>query len=72
MEGCCQAYILFMQQSVSERIKKLRQEIAEIQAAYREPSKSRESSPKDRQDRRLQRLQEIIDELLALTDWKKT
>jgi predicted house-cleaning noncanonical NTP pyrophosphatase (MazG superfamily) len=47
-----------MPQSVKERVAKLREEIAEIGASD--------------QERRLQRLQEIMDELMSLTDWKKT
>jgi hypothetical protein len=61
-----------MQQPVRERITKLREEIAEIAGAnrlYLQRGK-RTADAADHQ-RRLQRLQEILDELLSLTDWKK-
>jgi hypothetical protein len=60
-----------VQDLVSERIKKLREEIAQIQAANRALGASRRSNEQADQERRLQRLKEIVDELLALTDWKK-
>jgi hypothetical protein len=54
-----------------ERIKELRQEITKISAENRRLlGKKHGSAPSD-QERRLQRLQEILDELAALTDWKK-
>jgi hypothetical protein len=63
-----------MQEPVRERIRKLRQEIAEISEAnrlYLQGSKRMCSLGAADQERRLQRLQEILDELLSLTDWKK-
>jgi hypothetical protein len=62
-----------MQQPVKERIANLREEIAQISEANRlhlQGSKKMSGSASD-QERRLQRLQEILDELVALTDWKK-
>jgi len=53
-----------MPRLVSERIKKLREEIAQISEANRTQMHRRD-------ERRLQRLQEILDELMTLTDWKK-
>jgi len=62
-----------MQNSVKERIAKLRGEIAEISEANRLYLRSGKNKPGAAGDheRRLQRLQEILDELVALTDWKK-
>ena len=62
-----------MQQPVKERIAKLREEIAQISEAnrlYLHGGKKMAGSSSDH-ERRLQRLQEILDELMALTDWKK-
>jgi hypothetical protein len=62
-----------VQNPVKERIVKLRDEIAQISEAnrlYLKGGKRMPGSVGDRQ-RRLQRLQEILDELVALTDWKK-
>jgi hypothetical protein len=62
-----------MQKSVKERIVKLREEIAQISEAnclYARGGKKLPGSAGDHA-RRLQRLQEILDELVALTDWKK-
>jgi hypothetical protein len=62
-----------MQTPVKERIVKLREEIAQISEANRlhlQGSKKIPGAAGD-QERRLQRLQEILDELLSLTDWKK-
>lgn len=62
-----------MQEPVKERIVKLRREIAEISEAsrlYLQGSKRMPLAAAD-QERRLQRLQEIRDELLMLSDWKK-
>ena len=62
-----------MPQSVKERVGKLREEIAEISEAnrqYLQGGKKMIGAPD--QERRLQRLQEIMDELMSLTDWKKT
>jgi hypothetical protein len=61
-----------MQQPVRERIARLREEIAQIAGANRFylQSGKRTADAADHQ-RRLQRLQEILDELMSLTDWKK-
>jgi hypothetical protein len=62
-----------MQEPVKERIAKLREEIAQISEAnrmYVQGGKKIPSAAGDH-ERRLQRLQEILDELMALTDWKK-
>jgi hypothetical protein len=62
-----------MQTPVKDRIAKLREEIAQISEAnrnYMEGGKKIPGSAGDH-ERRLQRLQEIREELLALTDWKK-
>jgi len=62
-----------MPQSVKERVGKLRAEIAEISEAnrlYLEGGKKMIGASD--QQRRLHRLQEIMDELMSLTDWKKT
>jgi hypothetical protein len=51
----------------------LREEIAQIREAnrlYLQGGKKIQGGAAD-QERRLQRLQEILDELVALTDWKK-
>ncbi len=67
------AYILGMQELVQQRIRKLRQEIAEIGEANKLHLQSAKTPlAVAEQQRRLQRLQEILDELMALTDWKKT
>jgi hypothetical protein len=61
-----------MQPLVRDRIKKLREEIAEISAAnrlYLQGGKKVVAAADN--ERRLERLQEIIDELRSLTDWKK-
>jgi hypothetical protein len=62
-----------MQNSVKGRIAELRAEIAEISEANRLYLKARKKPHGAGADheRRLQRLQEILDELVALTDWKK-
>ncbi len=62
-----------MQNPVKERIAKLRDEIAQISEAtrlYLLGGKNKLGATGDHA-RRLQRLQEILDELVALTDWKK-
>jgi hypothetical protein len=62
-----------MQNPVKDRIVKLREEIAQISEANRQyigGGKKMSGSGGDH-ERRLQRLQEILDELVALTDWKK-
>jgi hypothetical protein len=62
-----------MQNPVKERIAKLRDEIAQLSEAnrlYLRSGKNKIDAAGDHA-RRLQRLQEILDELVALTDWKK-
>jgi hypothetical protein len=63
---------MVMQQPVRERIEKLREEIAKIREANRLYLQSGKKPPgaADHQRRR-ERLQQIVDELAALTDWKK-
>jgi hypothetical protein len=58
---------------IRKRIAKLREEIAQINEANHEYLRGGKKPPgaPDHQ-RRLQRLQEIRDELMSLTDWKKT
>jgi hypothetical protein len=57
---------------ISERIKELRREIAEISDANSKFFRGRiYGTAEADQERRLQRLQEILDELASLTDWKK-
>ena len=63
---------VFMPKLVPERIKKLREEIAEISEANRTHTHRRDGGAAADHERRLQRLQEILDELMTLTDWKKT
>jgi hypothetical protein len=61
-----------MQDSVKDRIEKLRQEIAQISEANRLYVRGGKKIPGAADhERRLQRLQEILDELMSLTDWKK-
>jgi hypothetical protein len=62
-----------MQQPVKERIRKLREEIAQISEdgrLYAEGGKRMPGASAD-QERRIQRLEEILKELKSLTDWKK-
>lgn len=63
-----------MQSPVKERVQKLREEIADISLANRLfiLKKSKDAVSAAEQERRLQRLREIMDELRALTDWKET
>jgi hypothetical protein len=62
-----------MPQSVRERVGKLREEIAEISEANRQYLQGgKKMIGASDQERSLQRLQEIMDELASLTDWKKT
>jgi len=63
--------VVFMLRLVSERIKKLREEIAEISEANRTQMHRRDGGAAADHERRLQRLQEILNELMTLTDWKK-
>ena len=61
-----------MQNPVKERIAKMREEIAQISEANRlyMLGKKMPGSVGDH-ERRLQRLQEILDDLVSLTEWKK-
>jgi hypothetical protein len=62
-----------MPQSVKERVEKLRAEIAEISEAHRlYLAGGKKVIGASDQERRMQRLQEIMDELKSLTEWKKT
>ena len=63
-----------MQSHVQERVQKLRQEIADLADAKRRYLSSSRKNPVAAadQERRLERLKEIMDELRALTDWKET
>jgi hypothetical protein len=62
-----------MPQPMKERIGKLREEIAQISEANRLYLEGGKKIPGAADhERRLQRLQEILDELMSLTDWKKT
>jgi len=61
-----------MPQSIKMRVGKLREEIAEISEANRQYLQGgKKMIGAADQERRLQRLQEIMDELMSLTDWKK-
>jgi hypothetical protein len=61
-----------MQDPVKDRIVKLRKEIADISEANRQYLQGGKTSlGANDEQRRLQRLQEILDELTSLTDWKK-
>jgi hypothetical protein len=62
---------VLMPRLMSERIKKLREEIAEISEANRRHMHRRDAGAAGDQERRLQRLQEILDELMTFTEWKK-
>jgi hypothetical protein len=62
-----------MQQPVKERIRKLREEIAQISEEsrlYWRGGKRMPGAAAD-QERRIERLQAILKELKSLTDWKK-
>jgi len=56
---------------VSDRVKKLREEIAEISEANRAHINRKDAGAVAKQERQLQRLLDIVDELTSLTDWKK-
>jgi hypothetical protein len=63
---------MVMQEPVKERIEKLREEIAKIREANRLYLQSGKKPPGAADhERRRERLQQIVDELAALTDWKK-
>jgi hypothetical protein len=62
-----------MQEPIKERVKRLREEIAELNRLNRVYLKTpKYGSAEADHERRLQRLLEIVDELNSLTDWKKT
>lgn len=61
-----------MPRPIRKRIAKLREEIAQISDANREYLQDGKKTPDlPDHERRLQRLQDILDELMSLTDWKK-
>ncbi len=61
-----------MQRPIKERIGKLREEIAQIRETNRlYLQRGKKIVGAADQERRLQRLQEILDELMSLTDWKE-
>ena len=65
-----------MQESVKERVRKLRDEIAIISKQNKELMQSGKTGESyyaeaHAQQRRLERLQSILNELASLTDWKK-
>ena len=61
-----------MQRPVQERVATLRQGIAEITEANREYVQGgKKMHGEVEHQRRLQRLQEIVDELASLTEWKQ-
>ena len=64
---------ILMQNPVKDRIAKLREEIAQISEANRLHLQGGKKmlGATGEQQRRLHRLQDILDELMSLTDWKK-
>ena len=63
---------IVMPRLITERIKKLRQEIAELSEKNRKYSLDpKYGSAVADNARRFQRLMEIVEELKSLTDWKK-
>ncbi|MGA8149512.1 MAG: hypothetical protein WB952_00935 [Terriglobales bacterium] len=63
-----------MDRGIRERVEALRREIAEIQElnlAYSQRARPDALAMSDH-ERREQRLKEIMEELKAMTDWKKT
>jgi hypothetical protein len=61
-----------MPRLITERVKELRQEIAEITETNRNYLRGpRYGSARADNERRVQRLVEIVNELKSLTDWKK-
>jgi hypothetical protein len=60
-----------VQKPIAERIKALRQEIADIREANRIALGRKDASAAAELERRIQRLQEILEELANLTEWKK-
>jgi len=66
------ANLLFVQKPVAERIKVLRDEIVQIRELNTKYlNGGKKALGISDQQRRLERLQAIMDELLALTAWKK-
>jgi sulfur transfer protein SufE len=64
--------MIVMPPPITERVKKLRQEIAELTEKNRRYSLSpKYGSAIADNERRFQRLIEIAEELKSLTDWKK-
>jgi hypothetical protein len=62
-----------MPRPIQKRIADLRKEIAQINEDNFKHVQSRNKAPgAGDHERRLQRLQDILDELTSLTDWKKT
>ena len=67
-----QPKVIVVPQPITERIKKLREEIAELTEKNRRYSLgSKYGSAVADNERRFQRLIEIVEELKSLTDWKK-
>jgi hypothetical protein len=60
-----------VQKPIAERVKAMRQEIAAIREANRIALGRNDASVAAEQERRFQRLLEILDELANLTDWKQ-
>jgi hypothetical protein len=61
-----------MLQSIQERVKELRKEIEEINELHRRYLAAPISFvTRAEHERRQQRLQAILDELLSMTEWKK-
>jgi hypothetical protein len=61
-----------MQEPVKERVAKLREEISQIKEANHEYVQGGRKMPGEvDHQRRLQRLQEILNELASLTEWKQ-
>ena len=57
---------------IKERLRRVREEIAEIGQANEAYIRSQKSHVGNAEhERRLQRLQEILDELMSMTEWKK-
>jgi hypothetical protein len=65
------AILLNVPSAVQERIQRLRQEVAEIAKENKRWLHVKGEMAMIKQTRRIQRMQEILDELLALCDWKK-
>ena len=61
-----------MQEPIGDRVKRLRDEIAELSEADRKDKTVGQSAIRIADhERRLERLKEIIAELKSLTDWKE-